>query len=232
MGPSRACMSALVALGLFASAGPGSATTSPAPALDRPAPSQPGELDLATLLARFATIPGLVAPFHEEKRLSLLREPLVSRGVVYYAPPQRLARVVDEPAPARVVVDGQRLVFMSAGERGAIGLDAHPMLRVFVDSLRMLLHGDVDGLHETFHITFARVGPAKELGWSVLLRPREDPLRRFLTSIRIAGNDRAIRTFRIRERNGDETRMTFSTVDPKHRFSAREIADIFGTAGP
>jgi hypothetical protein len=157
---------------------------------------------------------------------------LLSHGRIYYAPPQRLARVIDEPAASRVVVDGERLTYSSADERGSIGLDAHPTLRIFVDSLRMLLRGDENGLRETFHITFSNVGPPEELSWSVVLEPRSDSLRRSLTSIRIEGNDRSLRVFQIVERNGDVTRMTFSSDGTERRLTEREVAEIFGTPGP
>jgi hypothetical protein len=189
-------------------------------------------LDFATLLAKFAAIPGFSARFREEKRISLLREPLLSHGRIYYAPPQRLARVIDEPAASRVVVDGERLTYSSADERGSIGLDAHPTLRIFVDSLRMLLRGDENGLRETFHITFSNVGPPEELSWSVVLEPRSDSLRRSLASIRIEGNDRSLRVFQIVERNGDVTRMRFSSDGTERRLTEREVAEIFGTPGP
>jgi hypothetical protein len=189
-------------------------------------------LDFATLLAKFAAIPGFSAPFREEKRMALLREPLLSHGSIYYAAPQRLARVIEEPTASRVVVDGEQLTYRSAGERGSIGLDAHPTLRIFVDSLRMLLQGDEDGLRETFQITFANVGPADELGWTVVLEPRSDALRHSLAAIRIEGQDRSLRVFQILERNGDVTRMTFTSAATERRFTEREVTEIFGTPAP
>ena len=227
---ARVC--ALAGLWIFAPGGIAGAAASDAP--DRPlapaAESRP--LDFAMLLARFAALPGFVAPFREEKRLALLREPLVSRGRISYEPPQRLVRVIDEPAASRVVVDGEWLTYSSAGEQGSLGLDAHPTLRIFVDSLRMLLQGDLHGLRETFHITFSNVGPPEELSWTVVLEPRSDALQSSLASIRIEGNDRSLRVFQIRERNGDVTRMSFAAAQPEHRFTDREVSEIFGTANP
>ena len=229
---ARAWVCAFAGLWLFASAGAAHSLTTQAPGTSLPAVPEASRLDFATLLTKFAAIPGFSAPFREEKRLSLLREPLLSHGSIYYAPPQRLARVIDEPAASRVVVDGERLTYSSADERGSIGLDAHPTLRIFVDSLRMLLRGDENGLRATFHITFSNVGPPEALSWTVVLEPRSDSLRHSLASIRIEGQDRSLRVFQILERNGDVTRMTFSSAATERRFTDREAAEIFGTPGP
>jgi hypothetical protein len=209
---ARVC--ALAGLWIFAPGAIEGAAASDAP--DGPLAPAPESrpLDFATLLARFAALPGFVAPFREEKRLALLREPLVSRGRIAYEPPQRLVRVIDEPAASRVVVDGEQLTYSSADEQGSLGLDTHPTLRIFVDSLRMLLQGDLHGLREAFHITFSNVGPPEALGWTVVLEPRSEALRRSLASIRIEGEDRSLRVFQVRERNGDVTRMSFGTASP------------------
>lgn len=186
-----------------------------------------GRQDLTRLMAEFAAMPGLVARFREEKSLALLRAPLVSHGSIYYAPPNRLARVVRSPDPSQLVVDGDRLLLATPGETRTIDLAAYPILRAFVDSLRLLLRGDLPALEEQFRVDFSRP-PGEPAGrWQLELRPHQMPLSESLRKIRIAGQGRALLEFHVTDAAGDETRMSFSEVDTEHHFSDRELAEHF-----
>ena len=179
-------------------------------------------------------MPGLQARFTEEKQLTLLQEPLVSRGELFFAPPGRLARYVHEPAPSTLLVEDDRLSYLNAGERGTLDLDVHPMVRVFVDSFRLLFTGDLDGLRETFRIELL---PVEATGvsaprWELTLEPRDEPLKAALRSIRVMGSGNKLFELRILERNGDSTRTTFSEVDGERRFSEAELARLFRLPPP
>jgi hypothetical protein len=172
-------------------------------------------------------MPGLQARFREEKHLTLLREPLVSQGVLYFAPPGRLARHVHDPAPSRLLVEEDRLSYQSARERGEIDLDVQPMVRAFVDAFRLLLSGNLEGLREVFRIEFQPVGEPADQSWKVVLEPLHEPLRSSLESIQMAGSRRTLSELRIVERNGDETRMVFSSIDSERHFTESELSGLF-----
>lgn len=197
------------------------------------APPASAALSLEALMAGFGAMSGLTAEFREERRLSLLREPLESRGAIYFLPPARFARVVRDPFPSRVVVDADQLRFAGDDGKGHIAIDSHPMIAVFVDSLRMILAGDLAGLRTLYEIDFASpdfASPdngATPGSWSARFEPKGDVLGEWLARLTLRGQGLVVGEFVIVERNGDTTRMTFSEVDPRHTFSAGERALIF-----
>ena len=57
-----------------------------------PAGAEPDETGLDALLARMAATRGVAAEFRESREVALLVEPLESRGLLYFVPPDRMAR--------------------------------------------------------------------------------------------------------------------------------------------
>jgi hypothetical protein len=189
-----------------------------------------GELEL--LLAGFAALPGLSAQFQQERHLSLLQEPLVSSGVLYFAPPDRLLQRVDEPVESALLVNGDRLTFSGPGGLRTIELDSHPFVRAFVDSARLLLAGNLDSLRETYGIGFEAAGSPTAREWRIRLRPLTPPLVETVAAIEVRGRGQTLHQFRLEEVRGDETVTRFSGVDTTRRFDDGELAELFHRPGP
>jgi hypothetical protein len=149
----------------------------------------------------------------------------VSRGAIYFAPPDRLARWVTEPVASRLVVDADGLAFSGDGESGRVPIDSHPMVGLFVDSLRMILGGDLPGLRALYTIDYV---PADDDAWKARLVPLREPLRSAIAELRLWGTGVSVSGFEVAERGGDTTRMDFYEVDTHHRFDAEELALRFG----
>jgi outer membrane lipoprotein-sorting protein len=185
-------------------------------------------LTFDSLLARFRAIPGLSARYREEKRITLLAEPLVSEGTVHYAPPQRLARHTRSPAPSSIVFDGTTLRFGDAKSEERIDVSSNPVVRAFVESFVSVLAGDRSKLERTFVVGF-RAGDAAHPGehWELSLVPRDSSLLGVLREVRFAGDGVVVSQMRIREASGDEAITTFSDVDVAHRYAPDEAARVF-----
>jgi hypothetical protein len=216
-------LAALLALG--GPPPPGAASEPPA----RPAESGPG---LESLLEDFSRMTGFSARFREERHLALLKRPLVSSGVVYFAPPGRLVRHVAEPLASTFLVQGSEIAFGSADERRSLDLAASPVLRSLVDAVRLVLAGDLGGLREAFRIEFetdSRGAPseAPARAWRILLEPLHSPVRDRIASISLAGRGRTPSELRVVERGGEETVTVFSEVRADRRFSEDELASLF-----
>ena len=179
---------------------------------------------LRVILARFASMPGLSAEFREEKRIALLREPLVSQGSIYFAPPERLARYVRTPIPSIVLLIGDRVSYDFKGDRGELDIDSHPMIRGMSSIIRLLLAGNAVGLEKLFSVKAEVVD--SDL-WEIFLVPIHAPMRDSIATIRVRGAGGKLRELHIAERNGDETTTRFSVVDTTRRFSASEVQQFF-----
>ena len=198
--------------------------------LATPAPAAPAPDDaLARLIADLASIPGLEARFREEKHLALLEEPLVSEGSLYYARPDRVRRSVEQPIRSTLVLRGSELSMAAGGSARVIDLTAQPTLRVFVESFRLILAGDLVRLRELYDLELRSASAA---GWELALTPRAPPLSGAIAAVQVRGQGRILRELRVRESGGDETVTQFRDVDPARRFSERERDELFRVPAP
>lgn len=185
--------------------------------------------DLPALLAQFRAVRGLTARFREEKRIALLEEPLISEGVLHFSPPARLARLVERPAAAAMVLDGDALRLTDARGTERIDLQRMPVVRAFVDAFRAVLAGDAAALDRAFRTRLRREADGS---WTLGLSPRVRAVARAIRWIELSGRDVRIARLRIIEVSGDESRTTFSEVDTTHVYDAAEAQRIFGARPP
>jgi outer membrane lipoprotein-sorting protein len=181
---------------------------------------------LAALLARFRALPGLEAHFHEVKKLVLLKAPLITEGTIHYAPPDRLARLTTRPAPSSLIVDAHQVSFGDADGSQSIPLEGNPVVRLFVDAFVKVLAGDRTALEHIFAIELR--DSAK--GWVMTLSPRLAPMTDVIERIVLEGRGTVLSRMVIREKEGDETVTSFSSVDVERRYAPEEKARIFGVA--
>ena len=179
---------------------------------------------LQSILAKFAAMPGFSCDFRETKRIAILRDPLVSRGSIYFAPPDRLARYVRTPVPSVVLLIGDRVSYDFKGDRGVLDIDSNPMIRSISSTFRLLLAGDTEALKRRFDMN---ANLAESGHWEIVLRPSRQPLSESIQFMRVSGIGTQLGELHIAERNGDETTMNFSAVDPARQFSDSEAAQIF-----
>ncbi len=166
---------------------------------------------------------GVVAQFTETKELALLTAPLVATGTIYFIPPSRMVRVVASPGRSRLVVDGDKVRFED--ETGSKGLDlsASPIARQMVDSFVVLFSGNEARLKELYEADFRTDGDA----WQLHLTPRSMPLNRMVASFDMRGSGSRIDRMESVEPDGDRTVTSFGQTDVQHRFSDKELAELF-----
>src|SRR5512139_2532539 len=109
---------------------------------------------LAVLSPVRAQVPGLSARFREEKQIALLAAPLVNEGMLYFAPPGRLVRHTERPAPSTLLLDGGRLTVGEGNRVRTLEVAESPAVAVFVEGFVHLLSGDRARLEADFALTF------------------------------------------------------------------------------
>ena len=183
-------------------------------------------LTLTALMEGMRSATGVVAEFEETKQLALLSQPLVARGTVYFIPPARLVREVSSPGRSRLVVDGDKVVFEDETGRNAMNLSGSPMARQMIDSFVVLFNGDEKRLRELYDVRFTVEGET----WRLHLTPRSMPLSRMVASFEMTGREARIDRMEMAEPDGDRTVTVFGKTDTAHRFTAEELATLFGDA--
>jgi len=216
---------ALVACGalLLPSIALGAKPAAPAPAASTKAP-----VDVDALLGGLAKAPGLYARFREVKHITLLQQPLVSEGSIYFAPPARFARHTEKPIKSTLVVDGNQLAFGDADGHESMNLGANPVAKLFADSFVMLLSGNRAGLEKMFSM---QLTPGTANDWRLVLTPRVAPMDKMIKKLELRGRGLAVDELDVHETSGDWTETRFTDVDLKRRYSAAEQARIFKLPG-
>lgn len=188
--------------------------------------AEPEPPTLAELMRGMASSQGVTTRFHETKRIALLAAPLESRGVMYFAPPDRLARFTFEPARSSLVIDGDRLVFREDdGER--YDLSTNPMARAFVDNFIVLFNGDLERLEALYRTELT----GEREGWTLRLEPRAATLRAVIEDVTLRGDTGGIREMTIRNVDGDATDTQLETT-AQRAFSAAELERLFDEQRP
>ena len=197
----------------------------PAPAAAEKAPA-----DIDALLAGLAKAPGLYARFREEKHITLLQQPLVSEGSLYFTPPARFARHTEKPIASTMIIDGNQLQFGSADGQESMNLGTNPVARLFADAFVMLLSGNRAGLEKIFKMQLtpkAGGAPGASADWKLLLTPRVAPMDKLIKEMELRGRGLNLNELDVREASGDWTRTSFSAVDLNRRYTPAEQAKFF-----
>lgn len=187
----------------------------------------PAKLDV--LLSAFAQMKGLEGSFVEEKRLQLLKAPLLSRGRLYFSPPGYLLRRVESPQASSVLITPKTLTVDDGMTRQVIDLQARRDVRSFVGSFVSLLAGDKDALTSAYRI---RVTEGRTGHWRMELTPKASPLSDIIREVRVGGTGLAVDEIHVFDTNGDETITRMIDVDPNRSFDTAERKALFGIDGP
>jgi hypothetical protein len=190
-------------------------------------PSQPPS-ELARVLDRMASSRGVEASFRERKELGLLASPLESRGVIYFAAPDRFARFTLRPGFTALVVSGDDVRLREGRDGETVDLSDSPVARVFVENFVALWSGDRERLERLYVVEF--LGDLEH--WELRLVPRRKPLSDVIAAISLRGSADRLREMLVAERDGDRTTTIFESLREDRAFSPRELERIFVSGEP
>jgi hypothetical protein len=190
-------------------------------------PSEKAPADIDALLAGLSKAPGLYAHFREEKHITLLQQPLVSEGSLYFAPPSRFARHTDKPIASTLIIDGNQLQFGSADGQESMNLGTNPVARLFADAFVMLLSGNRAGLEKIFKMQLTPRPGGRSGEWKLVLTPRVAPMDKLIKELELRGRGLSLNELDVREASGDWTRTAFSDVDLNRRYTPAEQTKFF-----
>ena len=193
----------------------------------KPAVTDKAPADVDALLASLAKAPGLYAHFREEKHITLLQQPLVSEGSIYFAPPSRFSRRTEKPLKSTMIIDGKQMSFSTEESHERLSLAANPVAQMFADAFVMLLSGNRVGLEKIFkmQLTPATGGASGE--WKLVLTPRVSPMDKLIKELELRGRGLNLNELDVRESNGDWTRTSFTQVDLNRRYTPAEQKKFF-----
>lgn len=218
----RSVRRSIIALGFAVSwALPGAS-----PAQQVPATSE--QIELASLMSHFSASGTVRADFNETRQISLLTDPIETRGILYFSPPNRLARETTWPSQSRIAVHGVQVAFQDEMGTRRLNLSSSELARHLVGTLMLLLRGDLSELQARHSITFTSDGRRWQLG----LEPRSSAVRGIIEGVGISGVGWTLESMKTTETNGDTTVVAFSRVTTQLSLSVEETEHIFSLDFP
>ncbi len=166
----------------------------------------PAELDL--LMQRMASVKSASAKFVERRELRLLEKPVESSGTLLYTAPDRLERHTLRPRTESMILSRDMLTLedRARNRTRSLPLQQYPLIWAFAESLRSVLAGDLATLRRFYEVDYS--GDAGN--WTLLMRPRDAEMRRYVDDIRIHGSENVLRVVEVNQTGGDRSVMTVS----------------------
>jgi len=174
-------------------------------------PAFAAEFELAALMDMLAAVPGAKDSFTETRHSALLNAPLVLKGSLVYARPDRLEKNVLAPYEERTVIAGNSVTIENRAlkQKRTFSLTSSAAISALVESMRATLAGDRAALER--HYSIQLEGRAE--AWTLNLSPREQKLAAMVKRIQIAGVRERVKRIEIEEGGGDRSVMLIGS-DP------------------
>ena len=167
---------------------------------------------LAEITARLVKTPITQGGFQQEKRLKILRKPLLSTGSFTYHQSKGVIWKTLTPIPSLLLVNESHLV---------TGQGEQTVLPAFGKVFKAMLGGDLNQLSEGF----ASTGENKKPTWQLQLTPKDELLKKLISSMVLSG-DNDLRFVEIRETGGNMTRIKFAQITHPTQLTHEQEADF------
>lgn len=187
--------------------------------------------DLESLMEIFAASGGVRARFQESRHISILTDPIETSGMLYFAPPDRLARHADRPGRSSVVVEAGRVTFGDETGQRTFDLSTSVVAQTLVSNLMVVFRGDLESLRARYLISFHPNG-GNGGGWTLELEPRSRIVRGIIERVRFTGTGRKLTAMETHESNGDRTILRFSDIETDLSWDTPELERIFSLDPP
>jgi outer membrane lipoprotein-sorting protein len=167
---------------------------------------------LAQITTRLAKTEITQGNFQQEKRLKILRKPLISSGTFTYHQSKGVIWKTLTPVSSILLMNESRLLT-------AQGEQAVPA--VFGDVFKALLGGDLNRLAESFSVT----GSDQKPSWQLQLKPKDEVLKKIINTILLTG-DNELRLLEMQEAGGNITRIKFGQITHPEQLTTEQEADF------
>lgn len=159
--------------------------------------------DVPGLMELMAKVTSREDRFTETRTVAMLTRPLVLKGTLAYARPDRVEKHVISPYEEHILVQGDQLTLSTQEGTKRIAVNSHPLIRSFIEAIRASLAGEVAVLRRLYHIKFE----GNQQGWVLTLRPLDAQAAEYLTSITLTGHGDRLTAVDIQETGGDRSLM-------------------------
>lgn len=162
------------------------------------------DVDMKSLMQKFAANKQTKAEFTERKYVRILDSPVESSGDLTFQAPDRLEKRTKLPRAETMLVEGNKVSIERGSFKRSMMLDEYVDMASLVKSLTATFRGDQEGIEKYFGWTLS--GPVNK--WQLVLKPKSSKLFITLREIRFAGEGSYVHTVETTLTDGDWSLMT------------------------
>lgn len=144
--------------------------------------------------------------FVQRKYLSVLPNPLLSRGQFSFRPDTGLVWETRQPLHSRLIFSGEGILQEQNGQQTWLARADQPGVAVIGEIMTAILTRDWDTLKEFFTLEIA--ADTTDDHWSLVMTPTQSTLAAVITRIALSG-DQHLRHMTLLEHSGDRTEIDF-----------------------
>jgi outer membrane lipoprotein-sorting protein len=144
------------------------------------------------------------ARFTETRTLAILTKPMILTGTLAYVHPDRVEKHVLTPYEEHLIVQGDQLTVTNKDGTKRMQIQSHPLIRSLVEAIRAGLSGELATLRHFYHVKI----DGTQQDWTLTLRPLDQQMAVYLTSIALHGRNSLLTSVEMREASGDQSVMT------------------------
>jgi Outer membrane lipoprotein carrier protein LolA-like len=167
---------------------------------------------LADITARLVKTPLAQGNFQQEKRLKILRKPLLSTGTFTYHQSKGVIWKTLTPVSSLLLLNDTHLL---------TGQGEQAVPAAFSSLFKALLGGELDRLKASFDIT----GKNQKSSWQLQLIPKDALLKKIISTILLEG-DTEVRLLELQEANGNLTRISFIDIAHPGQLTREQQAEF------
>ncbi len=155
-----------------------------------------------------AEIQTISSEFRQERRLSMLKEPAISKGRFAYEKPDKLRWEFTEPEPSGFIVNGNTGKQWKGKETNGQTVDVkkNPVMRLIFEQIMAWTKADFTSIEERYVVTVGREKPV-----ALNLVPRSSKERKYVDRITVSFDKETgyVNAVAIIEKGGDSTNIRF-----------------------
>jgi outer membrane lipoprotein-sorting protein len=167
---------------------------------------------LAQITNRLAKKEITQGDFQQEKRLKILRKPLISKGSFTYHQTKGVIWKTQTPVPSLLLVNDAHLLTT----QGELEVPA-----AFGKVFKAMLGGDLNQLNDGFLLS----GSDQKTAWQIELKPKDEQLKKIISSITLSG-DNELRVLEIQEAGGNISQIKFDKITHPTQLTSEQEADF------
>jgi hypothetical protein len=168
------------------------------------------EWGINNLMASLSNVGKGTAIFREERYISFLSEPLISKGNFRFQSPDYLFKHTETPKDERLIVfeDEVTITNLKEGVQRTFSLGDYPQLGGLLNGIRFTLAGNMDELNKSYELNL----DGDEENWQIHLTPKFKTMQELVKYINIFGKKHHVLKMEINEPNGDRTVMHIEPI--------------------